>query len=71
MWKGDGSMYAKYAKARDLKGFSDYKVAEMTGIARSTLSDWKNGLSTPKADKLLSIAELLEIPVEELIKKKE
>lgn len=62
-------MYEVYADARDKKGLTDYKVAECTDIARSTLSDWKNGVSTPKADKLLKIAELLEIPVESLIRR--
>ncbi|MBQ0113318.1 MAG: helix-turn-helix transcriptional regulator [Bacteroidales bacterium] len=62
-------MYSRYAKARDKKGYTDYKVAEMTGIARSTLSDWKNGKYMPKADKLLAIATVLDIPVETLISK--
>lgn len=62
-------MYTKYAEARDKKGLTDYKVSEMTGIARSTISDWKNGLSIPKADKLLKIANVVGIKVEELIPK--
>lgn len=64
-------MYAKYAEFRDALNLTDYKVAEKTGISRSTLSDWKNGISTPKADKMLKIAELLKIPVETLIRKEE
>ncbi|MBQ8140136.1 MAG: helix-turn-helix domain-containing protein [Clostridia bacterium] len=34
-----------------------YKVSKATGIAQSTFSDWKNGRSTPKADKLKKIAD--------------
>lgn len=60
-------MYAKYAEIRESKGYTDYRISELTGIARSTLSDWKNGLSKPKADKLLKIAKVLEVPVEILI----
>ena len=35
----------------------------MTGIATSTLSDWKNGKSTPKLDKLEKIASCLNVDV--------
>lgn len=64
-------MYSIYAKARDKKGYTDYRVSIITGIAQSTLSDWKNGISTPKSDKLLKIANAVEIPIEELISKGE
>lgn len=64
-------MYSKYAEIRDSKGLTDYRVAQITGIGRSTFSDWKSGRSEPKADKLLAIAKALDISVEELINKKE
>lgn len=60
-------MYTKYAELRDAKGYTDYKISELTGIARSTLSDWKNGKSVPKANKLMAIAKALEVSVETLI----
>lgn len=60
-------MYTRYAEFRDSKGFTDYRVSEITGIARSVFSDWKAGRYKPKADKLLKIARALEIPVENLI----
>lgn len=34
-----------------------YQVAKDTGIASATLSDWKNGKTTPKQDKLMTIAK--------------
>lgn len=63
-------MYAKYAELRDSMGYTDYKISKATGIARSTFSDWKHGLSKPKADKLLLIAKVLNVPVETLIEVK-
>lgn len=60
-------MYTRYAEFRDSKGFTDYRVSEITGIARSTFSDWKAGRYKPKADKLLKIARALDVPVESLI----
>ncbi len=58
--------YEVYAKLRDERGYSDYRVAKETKIGAATLSDWKNGVSTPKADKIFLIAKLFEIPVENL-----
>lgn len=60
--------YAKYATIRDQHGYTDARVAEETGIAPATLSQWKTGKNKPKADKLLKIADLLGVPVEVLIR---
>lgn len=59
--------YEVYAKLRDDKGYSDYRVSKETGIGAATLSDWKNGLSTPKVDKLFLIARLLTVSIEDLL----
>ena len=56
-------MYKKYVELRDTKGDTDYKVAVDTGITKSTFSDWKNGRSKPKFDKLLILAKYFEVPV--------
>jgi len=60
-------MYTKYAELRDRKGFSDSQVSEATGIPKSTFSDWKQGRSNPKLEKLLKIAKLFGVTVEELV----
>lgn len=57
-------MYAKYAKRRDELNLTDYSVASQTGIAPSTISDWKSGKSKPKMDKLAKIAKVLKVPLE-------
>lgn len=54
--------YVKYAEIRDLKGLKDNQVANISGICRSTFSDWKAGRSTPKVDKLDKIALALGYP---------
>lgn len=61
-------MYKKYVELRDGKGVTDYAVAKETGISKSTFSDWKNGRSKPKIDKLKKIAEYFNVPLEELLK---
>ena len=60
-------MYEKYAKVRDEKGLTDYAVATQTGIATSTISEWKTGKHTPGVEKLKKIAALLEVTIDEII----
>ena len=55
--------YERYCKIRDSKGLKDSHVAAGTGIGKSTFSDWKNGRSNPKNDKLQKIADFFGITV--------
>lgn len=57
-------MYARYAKLRDAKGITDYRVAKDTGIAKATLCEWKKGTYNPKVDKLLTLAKYFDVPLE-------
>ncbi len=60
-------MYSIYQKLLDEKGLKNADVARATGISNMTLSDWKNGKSTPKQDKLMRIAEFLGVSLEYLM----
>lgn len=55
-------MYAKYAKLRDEKGVTDYRVSVETGIPASTLSEWKQGMYEPKVSKLVKLSEYFNVP---------
>lgn len=57
-------MYEKYVTLRNEKGVTDYAVAVATGITKSTFTDWKNGRSNPKMNKLKKIADYFGKPVE-------
>ncbi len=59
--------YSNYVKARDSKGFKDSYVAKIAGISQSTFTDWKNGKSKPKMDKLKKIADAMNISVDYLL----
>lgn len=59
--------YEKYAKIRDSKGLSDYKIAQMSGVSRQTLYDWKAGKYVPKQKKLKSLADILGVSVSDLM----
>lgn len=56
-------MYEKYRQLRDDKGVTDYRVSKDTGITKSTFSDWKNGRSKPKIEKLQILANYFEVPL--------
>ena len=52
-------LYDNYKKIRDQLGMKDSQVATLTGIPRSTFTDWKQGRSCPKIDKIKKIADAL------------
>jgi len=43
------------------------EMARRTGIDPSTLSDWKNGVSEPKMDKIVAIAKVLRVNPNKII----
>lgn len=55
--------YSNYEKLLKMKNSTSYKVAKATGIAHSTLSDWKKGRSVPKADKMKLIADYFGVDI--------
>lgn len=57
-------MYEIFAKLLKAKGCTAYQVSKATGIAQSTLSDWKSGKSVPKADKIQKIADFFGVSAE-------
>lgn len=60
-------MYEYFKKALDERNLKVAEFSRMSGISQSTLSDWKTGRSTPKADKMQKIAECLGVSVEYLM----
>lgn len=44
-----------------------YRVSKETGIPPSTFTDWKNGRSSPKADKLMRIAAHFGVSLDRLL----
>lgn len=64
-------MYNKYAELRDKAGVTDYEVAKRTGVSTATLSNWKAGRYTPKADKIKKIATYFGVGIEALLEDEE
>lgn len=61
-------MYERYAKLRDERNLSDYRVSVDTGITKSTFSDWKSGRSSPKVEKLMILADYFKVPLEYFVR---
>lgn len=64
-------MYEIYCKLRDERKVRDADVVKETGITKSTFSDWKNGRSKPKQEKLQKIADYFGVTVDYLMTGKE
>ncbi len=59
--------YAKFEELLRAKEVTVYQISKATGIAASTFTDWKNGRSMPKADKLSRIAAFFGVGLDELL----
>ena len=59
--------YQRFSRLLSEKGVTVYRVAKDTGISASTFTDWKNGRSVPKTDKMMKIADFLGVGIEELL----
>ncbi len=56
-------MYDKFEKLLNERGVTPYRVHKETGISTATLSDWKNGKSQPKKDKIEKICDYFGVPL--------
>jgi transcriptional regulator with XRE-family HTH domain len=60
-------MYDTFKKLMDERGLTSYRVSLDTGIPQTTLSDWKNGRSKPKVDKLKILADYFGVSLETFV----
>lgn len=61
------AMHDTLKEARKRKGLSQELVAEELGISRQAVTKWEAGQSKPSAQNLQALAELYQVPVEELL----
>lgn len=60
-------MYEIFEQLLQKYNVTSYKVGKETGIASSTFTDWKNGKSKPKKEKLQKIAKYFGVTIEYLM----
>ena len=56
-------MYKKFEKLLERDHITPYRVYKDTGISTATLSDWKNGKSQPKKNKIEKLCEYFNVPL--------
>lgn len=54
-------------KAREHRGLTQQKLAELSGIAVLTLQGWERDKFTPTVILLMGVADILEISLDELV----
>lgn len=59
--------YEKYVRLRNSMHLKDADVSRETNIAKSTFTDWKNGRSEPKSDKLQKISDFMGVKIDYFI----
>lgn len=62
-------MYEKYEALIKEKGITSYRVAKDTGLSPVVFTDWKNGKSKPKVDKLKILADYFGVSIEYFLEK--
>lgn len=56
-------MYEKFAQLLAVRGITANTVAKAAHVNASTFTDWKQGKSQPKLEKLQKIADYFNVPV--------
>ena len=59
--------YNIFEKLLKMNKTTVYRVSKETGIAASTFTDWKNGRSAPKLDKIKLIADYFDVPLDYML----
>ena len=65
--KDRNTSYRRFEELLRSRGTTVYRVSKETGISASTFTDWKNGRSVPKADKMRLIADFFEVSIDALL----
>ncbi len=58
----------KLKKRRITLNLTQDKVGEELGVTRQTISNWENGKSYPDIERIISLSELYELSLDELLK---
>ena len=56
----------RITELRKISGMSQYALAEAMGVSRQAVSKWESGASSPDAQNLIRLAELLDTDIEYL-----
>lgn len=57
----------KLKELRTIKGISQQELADMLGIRQEQISRYESGVQEPTLDKLVKLAQALELTLDELV----
>ncbi len=60
-------MYERFEQLLKERGINVAEFCKATGIANSTITDWKKGRYTPKTDKIQKIADFFNVSMDYLM----
>lgn len=60
--------YDKLIQLRREKGFSQEQLADLLNVSRQSVSKWEAGQSMPELNKLIAIADMFQITLDQLIR---
>ena len=55
------------ARQRKRRGLSLQQIADAVGVRKSVVHDWEHGVMTPKLASLERLADVLEVPLDDLL----
>lgn len=58
----------KLRKQMERKNVTAYRISEDTGISKVSIGDWLSDRYQPKLDKLKTLAEYFDVPLEYFLK---
>ncbi|CAM2077530.1 MAG: helix-turn-helix transcriptional regulator [uncultured Clostridium sp.] len=61
------SLEARLVKLRKFNGYTQWDVAEMINISRSTLSKYEQGVLEPNLENLIKLADLYKVSCDYLL----
>ena len=56
-----------FREARKQMGFTQKEVATRLGIHQSNVSDWENNVSRPEYEKLVELARMYDVSLDDLL----
>ena len=61
-------LYENLSSLRKQKGYSQEEFAYLLGVSRQSVSKWESGASIPELERLVEIANIFEVSLDELVK---
>lgn len=62
------NLHETICRLRTAKGMSQLELAEALDVSRQSISKWETGAAVPELDKLIKLAQIFDITLDELVR---